>query len=131
MENEMKDNFKTILIVVMLLSAPYAVRYAIDAVQTREQVRQIEQRADDPTSKSVLDPTAAKEEWMQGCDTGEYTGANFNQTTYCGCTFDLLVQEKGLNWVANMGLNGTDAEIKAAVEPYANRCLDQQNVETI
>lgn len=127
----MNNNLKTVLIVIALLSAPYAVRYAIDAVQTKEQVRQIEQRADDPTSKSVIDPVAAKEEWMSSCDDSTLNGANFNQTTYCGCTFDLIVQEKGLNWIANIGLNGTEAEIKAAVEPYANRCLDQQNVETI
>jgi hypothetical protein len=127
----MNSNLKTVLIVIALLSAPYAVRYAIDAVQTKEQVRQIEQRADDPTSESVIDPVAAKEEWMSSCDDGTLNGANFSQTTYCGCTFDLIVQEKGLNWVANIGLNGTEAEIKAAIEPFANRCLDQQNVETI
>ncbi len=128
----MKDNFKILLtIAIIFLVIPAGFRYAVDAVQTKEKVRQIEQRADDPNSKSVIDPIAAKKEWMSSCDDNTLDGANFDQTTYCTCTFDLIVKEKGLNWVANMGLNGTEAEIRAAVEPYANQCLEQQNVETI
>lgn len=127
----MKNNLKTVLVVIALLSVPYVVRYAIDAVQTKEQVRQIEQRADDPNSKPLMDVAEGRKEWMSGCDDGTLNGANFNQTTYCGCAYDLMVQEKGLNWIANTGLNSTDAEMKEAFRPYSEQCVNQQNVESI
>ncbi len=124
----MKNFLSGIVILAFALMIPRIITYGISAVQTKQQVTQLEQRSSDPNSEPMVDLQKGKAEFMASCDTGSLDGARFDQTEYCGCTFDAAVQEKGINWIINAGLNYTESEIEAAMRPYAEKCIGDQGI---
>lgn len=109
--------------VIIAIAAIIIIPYLIGAVITREEVRQIENGANNPKSAAGISSESAKTSFMSGCDDGSLNTAEFNQTTYCGCMYDTMAAEKGINWIADLGLNKTEAEASAAMTPYAERCI--------
>lgn len=115
---------KTLASILIFVVVAAGARYLVGAVITQEQVRQVEQRASDPKSQPVVSEETIRAEFMSTCDVGSTPG--LDQTEYCTCTFEILVEEKGINWMINLGLKGTDAEIEAVVMPVAERCVNEQ-----
>lgn len=115
---------------VVMFGAIAGTRYVIDAIMVKEQVNTVAERADDRKSEPVISIAEGKASWMEGCDTGEYSGPNFDQTVYCGCAFDKLVEHHGLNWVINVGLNDTEEEAQAKITPETTACFDEQIAES-
>lgn len=79
-------------------------------------------------SQSV-DNKQAKTSFMEGCDTGQYSGARFNQTSFCECTWTEITNVFGVEEVAKDGLNLTEDQILDKYESYAKSCMRQQGVE--
>jgi hypothetical protein len=123
----MKDNLKIAAVILVVL---IGVPYLSSAIQTKQVVDEISTRADNPTSEPVINISKGRADFMSGCDTGEYDGAGFDQTAYCGCVFDTMLEEKGINWIVKLGLNVDTTEAEAAMEPYANRCVNNQQILT-
>jgi hypothetical protein len=114
---------KELLILAGLVLGGYTVSYMIQAAQTHEEVKQI-------NAKTItIDREEAREIFMSECDTGEYDGARFDQTAYCSCTFNELVNRVGINQMAKDGLNMTEAEMLNKYEPEINTCLRRQGIE--
>ena len=112
--------------ILIVIAALIAVPYLIGAVITREEVRQIENSANNPKSTPAISIDTGKQEFMRTCDDDSLNGAAFDQTSYCGCVFDTIVAEKGINWLANQGLNSSEAELATAMQPYVDRCVAKQ-----
>jgi hypothetical protein len=125
----MKNFLKLAVAGLIALGISRGVAYMVGAVQTQQQVTEISQRADNPKSESVINKADAKTEWMKACDTGEFDGANFDQNAYCACTFEKVVQNHGLNKIAQLALNGSDQELETLMQDEINYCLGQQGVE--
>lgn len=116
--------------VLIALAAILIIPYLISAVITKEEVRKIENGASDPNSTSSVSKESAKTAFMSGCDDGSFTNG-INQTSYCSCMFDTMEAEKGVNWIADLGINKTETEAIEAMTPYASRCVArQQAIET-
>ncbi len=114
---------KLIKIVLIVFVVFGVSSYLINAVITTEQVRQIENGANNPKSASPISAADGKREFMRTCDDNSLDGAGFDQTSYCGCVYDSIVAEKGINWLANQGLNSSESELSAAIQPYVDRCI--------
>lgn len=125
----MKSWITTALVILAVIAIPKAVTYMIGAVQTQQQVTQINQRAEDKKSEPVISSSEAKAEWMTGCDTESLGGATFNQTEYCGCTFDRLEKRYGVNKLLQLFLNSSEQEIENLITPDANTCMAEQGIE--
>ena len=120
-----KDIGKILVLGVLVFSAIYF----IDVVRTQDTLRQVEKGASDPTSQPVVDPRVARHSYMSSCDDGSLDSFSFDQTEYCACTFDSIVAEKGLNWLGDLGLNGSEKDKQDTFATYGTKCLKTQGVE--
>ena len=77
----------------------------------------------------IVSEAEAKQSFIQACDTGEFTGANFDQAAYCECAWQALRVDYSVNQIAKTGLNSTPEQIEAFMQPYANQCLAEQGIE--
>lgn len=125
----MKDLIKGVAYIAAVLIVVSGARYMIGAVITNEQVRQVEQRANDPKSESIISEADAKATFMESCDTDEFSGSNFDQRNYCSCIYDKLVEHHGVNWLIQVGLNDTPEEMQTKMQPEVNFCLQAQGIE--
>jgi hypothetical protein len=103
-----------------------ATRYLFGAVQTHEQVKQVNARAEDAQSEPVVSHGVFHKNFMANCDDGTLDGDDFDQTAYCNCTFDAMEDRYGLNYMAQSALNDTEEEMIAKFAPEMSDCLEQQ-----
>ena len=118
----MKDVPKYIIVIGFFI----LVRFLAGAVMTDIQVRQIRNGANDKNSKIAMSVPEARKSWNEGCDPTPTVGGAFNQTTYCNCVFDSLVDTYGINWIANMGLTKTQTELQTAFKEPSDACIYDQ-----
>lgn len=119
---------KTIISILVFVGAFAGVRYLVEAVVTNEQVRQVNNRANDPKSEPVVSAADVRSEFMKGCDTGEYSGANFDQSAYCGCVYDKIEAQYGVNYIIKSGLNDSSEDMQTKFAPQINQCLAEQGI---
>lgn len=112
-----------LVIIAVVLFGAFGVGYIIDAVLTKEAVREIKNRANNPTSQPVITDAEAKQEFVYGCTTTAQgiDGAN----VYCVCLYDELREVYSVNQLLNISLNKSEAELEEFMTPYANRCMYQ------
>lgn len=113
----------TLLAIGSFMIGVVIVTYMIDAVQTKQQVDSLNSKTDTMSREHALS------EMMKGCDDGSYDGPNFDQTTYCSCVANQLLDVYGINETAKMALNLSQDEMTAKFQPYINDCLRQQGLE--
>lgn len=112
--------------IVLVIVAFVVIRYIAGAVMTDIQVRQIKNGANDKNSKVAMSVPEARKFFNEGCDPTPMNSNEFNQTTYCNCVFDSLVETYGINWIANMGLTKTEAELQTAFKKPSDICIYNQ-----
>lgn len=116
----MKQGNKSLLIslIIIIMVAP-VTRYVVSAVSTKQQVDQIQARASDPNSDAGITREEGKKIFMENCDNGQIAGA----TEYCGCMFDSMEADHGMNWMAALGLNKDQDAVAKEMQPYTDKCL--------
>lgn len=119
---------KTLISILVIVGAFAGFRYMAGAVVTNEQVRQVNNRASDPKSESVVERAVFYKEFMAGCDDGTLDGAKFDQTTYCNCAFDSMEEKYGLNYMTQSALNDSEEQMLAKFNAEFEGCLKQQGV---
>ena len=95
------------------------VSYLFTAVRTDLTVRDINNRANDPTSEPIISEAEARKEFMIGCDTDEI----YLQGAYCGCVYERIVKAYGVNKFLSDTLQYGDG-ITTIYEKEINYCLD-------
>lgn len=113
-------NIKNILVgVIIFFTVSTVVSYMISAVATKEEVRKINNGTYRTTQSEEKE---LRRTFMQECDTGEYDGTVFDQTSYCECVLRTMEADYGLVGIGKIGLNN---ELEK-MQPYIDRCLAQQ-----
>lgn len=107
------------------------LNYLVSAVVTKQQVDTINNRAKTNTGAPVITRDEAYKSIMAGCDTGTIDRAGFDQTAYCACTANGVLNRYGVNKVASDGLNMSEAEMIEKYQPIIDSCLMQQEVEGV
>ena len=117
-----------IVVIAIALGAYFGGRFLMQAVITQFQLNQAVSRSTDPNSEPVVSTEEAKQQFIAGCMGTDLSGSGFNQQQYCGCTYDILENTKGVNWILKAGLNAQDPSIQAEIVPATTECLRQQNI---
>lgn len=112
----MKDKIIGIIIVLAMF---YGGAYLVDAVITREEVRDITNRANDERAgvkvEEKYNRSDAKSEWMSGCNDG-------TNTEYCSCGFDEIVNATSVNILLDNALSMSENELVNWMKPYIEKC---------
>ena len=66
--------------------------------------------------------------YMKGCDNGEYTGDNFNQTEYCKCTYAKIVDGVGIKQLGKDALNLTQDQMAHKYDAEMVACIKEQGI---
>lgn len=118
---------KIFISILAFIVAFWSVGYIVDSVQVKREVEKI----NDVSSSEVISRAEGKIEFMEGCDTGIYSGPAFDQTRYCGCVYDKLVEKHGVNGLLRIVLNESEEEIQSIMADEVSLCLAEQNVDSI
>lgn len=115
-----------ILSVLGILLIGFGARYVVSAVQTDLTIRDISSKASDPTSEPVMGLSEARDGFMSGCNSG--TAETLEE--YCGCMFDKIVQDYGLNHFLDnsvkLAKNDISAEqLMSIYDAEVQYCLEQ------
>ena len=118
----MNKTLKTILIVIAILLSARLGAYLVRAVTVERQVNEI------TTGSTTLYAEDFKQGFMEGCLEVDFSGSGFDQKQFCGCMYDEIVADKGIQWAVKAGLNSNDPEYQSFFENYATVCLGRQNI---
>lgn len=112
-----------LVIIAVVLFGAFGVGYIIDAVLTKEAVRKIENRANNPTSQPIITDAEARAEFVNGCVI-EGVGIDGVQI-YCTCMYDELRQIYSVNQLINLALNSSEAELESIMAPHVDGCVQE------
>lgn len=72
---------------------------------------------------------AGKQEYIKACDTGEYTGEQFDQREYCECTYNRIIDKYSEQELARDGLNMTSEQMLTKYRTEYMGCIRAQGIE--
>lgn len=115
----MKNVITAVAVIAAILVSGLVGQYIVESIQTKMEVDEIGRRAEDKASEPLLPVAEARAEFMQGCDTGDYT----LQSEYCGCVWTELVTDYGVNQIMNDGLTLTAQQLESKYDKQINYCI--------
>lgn len=118
------------LVVMIAIFAMAAGRYVARSVYTQYQLDQATNQANNPNSEPVISEQFVKEQVMAGCMQIDISSPTFNQRAYCECSYNQIVQVKGVNWILANGLKAEEPDVQAQLRPFAEKCLLEQGISS-
>jgi len=116
---------KSLRIVIAIIAAiiGWALgSYLVKAITVERQVNNL------TTNPQALSTAEFKDGFMQGCMEVNLSGLGINQTQYCGCMYDMVMENKGMNWAVQAGLDINNPKYQGDLENYASICLSEQYI---
>lgn len=111
---------EVLVAIAVVLFGAFGVGYIIDAIQAKNTVDTITEKAENIGSEPIITDQEAKIEFVSGC-VGESQGLDSN-SAYCTCMYERLREVYSVNQLLNISLTMTDTELQAFMQPYATRC---------